>query len=69
VYHKGNLGSYQDYVEHFADIDGYVPQRGDRPHQFRWDGGFPPDDWEEFVEGAERATSEANDAVERWQNG
>lgn len=66
-YHLNNLGTYADHVRPFADIDGYVPQDGDAPEDFRWDGGEPPHDWEEHVAGAVKATRIANASISRWQ--
>jgi hypothetical protein len=33
-YHENNLGMYSGYVGRFADLTGYVPERGDKKSQF-----------------------------------
>jgi hypothetical protein len=67
MYNISNLGTFAAHVRAFADIDGYVPEPGDSPDDFRWDGGEPPHDWPVFIEGAVKATRVANASAARWQ--
>lgn len=63
MYHKSNLGKYAGMVERFADLDGYVPELGDAPGDFRWADNAPPYEWDSFVILAVIATDEANTAI------
>lgn len=72
MFHISNLGKYGDLVRRYADIDGYVPQRGDLYEDFNYPvpNDFDNEDyWEEWVEEAERATEKAERGVSRWQRG
>jgi len=60
-YHKNSLGRFAVYVAAFADLDGFVPQAGDHWTAMRWppEKRWDPDTWQDFVVGALRATTRA----------
>lgn len=71
-YHKSNLGQFANKVEHYADINGYVPESetdldsltyDDQEHCLRDDRGYRL----AFIEDAQAATARANELAEEWQ--
>ena len=69
MYHVTNLGDEANRVRQYADLEGYIPQSGDRSEQFTWDGlaEWTADDWADHVANAETATIEAEAAIGEWQ--
>jgi hypothetical protein len=69
MYHKNNFGRFSYHVERFADLDGYVPEDGDAPHDLTWDAlaDWTPEAWEEFVFEAEMATTRAVRDQYEWE--
>ena len=80
MFHKSNFGRFGQNLP--CDMDGFVPQVGDEPDQFRFDGdeftadfdaqgngyeGAASEAWDEFVTLAIDATSEAQTALSEWQ--
>ena len=63
-----NLGPVSGKLQEYADLDGMVPETGDKWQDFRWPHGhgkaFKAQDeheqlWQEFLEGAIAATTKA----------
>jgi hypothetical protein len=69
AFHISNLGFAGSIVRRFADLEGYVPQFGDKPHQFRWCDNWTPEEeeWKGFVEQAEAAAQTAEVQIAKWQ--
>ncbi len=67
--HKSNLGGYGDDAEQYADIDGYIPQAGDKHENMNWDAMtvWDDDSWAEHVSAAVAATAAAEEAIADWQ--
>lgn len=61
-YHHTNLGKYGTNLP--RDLDGYVPEAGDRWQDMRWGhDGFDDQEWASFVEDAEAKTVAAERAT------
>lgn len=81
MYHWSNLGDFGKGPRVYADLDGYVPQEGDKPENFRWphneftcdfDGGegyegYAQEQWENHLANAIAATEKAKCALREWQ--
>jgi hypothetical protein len=72
MYHKSNLGQFAREVEHYADLNGYVPESetdldsltyDDPEHCLRDDRNYRL----AFVEDAQSATERANELAVEWQ--
>lgn len=70
-YHKSNLGQFAKEVEHYADINGYVPESEsdldtltyDDPEKCLQDRGYRLT----FIEDSQAATARANELAQEWQ--
>ena len=51
MFHISTLGGFSYQLREFADLDGFVPEPGDRPKNFRWDSSRQWDSqtWKEFL--------------------
>ena len=69
MYHESNLGSFDNHVSAFSDLNGHVPEAGDDHADMVWDAAteWTPEAWAEHVAGAVKATDVANEAVGEWQ--
>lgn len=69
MYHRTNLGAFDGDAKKYADLRGYVPEAGDHWSKMQWDAQteWDADSWQEHVEGAVRATEQAEKAVAEWQ--
>lgn len=82
MFHVSNFGSLAGSLADVADLNGFVPEPGDRPEQFTWDHdeftndfddygngyeGYADGIWEVFVSDAQEALRAANLRVEGWQ--
>lgn len=72
AYHKSNLGQFAKTVEHYADINGYVPESDEDFSNLTYDDpeSCLRDDplyRAAFLEDAQAATAEANQQAQRWQ--
>jgi hypothetical protein len=68
--HYTDWGVFGHILEQYADLRGYVPERGDKPEQFEWPAGADPteyESWELYVESCEEAISMASKWLERWR--
>lgn len=72
AYHKSNFGLFAKEVEHYADINGYVPETesdldsltyDDPEHCLRDDRGYRL----AFIEDAQSATERAEAAIAEWR--
>jgi hypothetical protein len=52
VYHLSKLGKYAQHVAAYADLNGFVPERGDARDGFTYPDAQPIGDWGEFVSNA-----------------
>ena len=54
MFHVSSLGGFAYSLRNFADADGYVPEPGDRPNNFRWEQTIKWNhkNWTEFIEKA-----------------
>ncbi|MEB3826623.1 hypothetical protein [Phormidium sp. CCY1219] len=70
MFHISSLGGFGYQVKDFADLDGYVPEPGDRPSHFRWDEFVEWDrkTWSEFVARARKKTDRALQGLSLWQD-
>lgn len=65
MFHKSNFGS----IHLPSDLDGYVPEAGDKHEDFRWeDSDWTDEQWDDFVERAVDATEEANKTIKAWRD-
>jgi len=66
MFHISNLGPRGEAVARFADIDGYIPQPGDRPEEFTWDVPveWTAQSWRAFTTAADIAIYEATEGQE-----
>lgn len=68
AFHKTNYGQFG--VSLPSDLDGYVPEPGDRFEDFHWDGftAWNEDTWEDFITEAKAAVAEANMGLREWRH-
>lgn len=72
------FGSFGDPLKPFADMDGYIPERGDHPASFSYPGGwfgdhhglsdYDTDEWEFFVGAAEKWLALVESRVAEWRD-
>ncbi len=69
MFHVSSLGGFAYSLKAFADADGYVPEAGDRPNNFRWEQTIKWNNktWADFIERASKKTHEAREKQELWQ--
>ncbi len=82
MFHYTKLGSFGEYLP--RDLDGFVPEEGDKPEQFRychnhftkdfddlgngWEG-YAQEAWQEFLAEAIRKTAIAESELYFWRRG
>ena len=67
MFHLSNFGKFGEGLKRFADVNGCVPESGDRLDHMAYPN--TPEDWEEFVGHAVEATVAAQKQVTAWQEG
>jgi len=72
AYHLSNLGQYGRDVERYADVDGYVPEAGDKLGTMNYTveterGLRDEETWADWLRDAIAATVGANRAVQAWR--
>lgn len=69
MFHISKLGGFGYQVREFADLDGYVPEPGDRPTHFTWDDltQWEGKTWADFVARARDKTHAAMQELSLWQ--
>ncbi|NER37915.1 MAG: hypothetical protein F6J93_28805 [Oscillatoria sp. SIO1A7] len=69
MFHIKELGGFGCQLREFADADGYVPEPGDRPKNFRWDGYIKWDDrsWQDFLARARERKNRVLELSSLWQ--
>lgn len=71
-FHISNFGKFDRYLKKYADIEGYVPERGDMASDFNYP---EPNDfhdqeiWQEFVAEAVQCAESAQRDVDEWREG
>lgn len=67
AFHYTNLGHYGQPLQAYADLDGYVPEPGDRLERFAYARGWFDDEWLRLG-GIEPRTDEAQAVLqEEWE--
>ena len=71
AFHFSKLGRFSHNVKRFADMNGLVPEAGDKREDFDYVTGYRGDftdkSWEEFVNEAVATTKHAIEARTEWQ--
>lgn len=69
MFHISTLGGFGCQLRTFADLDGFVPEPGDRPNKFRWDEQteWNAQNWKDFVNRASKKTQEVLQLLELWR--
>jgi hypothetical protein len=70
-YHYTSFGWFgRNRLRHVADLDGFVPQCGDRKEDFRFDRcvEFSALEWEAYCKRADEVTRECEADVRAWMD-
>jgi hypothetical protein len=70
AFHMSTLGSFGNSLYQWADLEGYVPQAGDKPEDLTYpdeDGEFGDEEWTLWVSQAVAATERAEASLKRWR--
>jgi hypothetical protein len=78
AFHYSNFGMFSNQLKAYADLDGYVPEYGDKLTDFHYPHGHfddpeataeeIEDEWREFIERAAEATKAAEKEAKNWQD-
>lgn len=75
MFHFSNYGQFGMPLQRYADLNGYVPEQGDKLQDFVFPTGwfdsededFNQEDWEGFIEAAVEATTVAERKLQDWR--
>uniref|UniRef100_A0A7C3VJX4 Uncharacterized protein n=1 Tax=Planktothricoides sp. SpSt-374 TaxID=2282167 RepID=A0A7C3VJX4_9CYAN len=69
MFHLSTLGGFSYQLREFADLDGFVPEPGDRPKNFRWEGDRQWDSqtWKEFLYRAQDRKHKVQQLSSLWE--
>lgn len=81
MFHRSDMGSFGGHLP--CDLNGFVPEKGDKPEDFKfghdtftvdfdeWGNGYrgyAKEQWEAFVASAVKEAEIASDALEEWRS-
>jgi hypothetical protein len=68
MFHISTLGGFGYQLKKFADLDGYIPEPGDRPQYFRWGdrSEWDSQSWTDFIAQACQKTRVTAQEASLW---
>lgn len=66
--HVSNYGFFGEKLKPFTDLNGYIPEEGDKPEDGTWADRFTPTEWKEFLAKATAAKEKATTALDEWRD-